>query len=221
MSKQTRKNNLTPKKRTYSQQEKDDLAVSLSEIFGARVVAKTDFDKLNKQNQKLLSKEKDITNLQIRLIKKHCKLEAFVNYHKKWKPTTREFTNRTKKLKDEKLLVDLTKFPSSVSTNLKEAYKCYINGLNMSAYIMILRTIEFIVGEAYHKSHPDNNFVPASKMLNWAKNEKIIGGADYIQAKSFIEARNQSVHEIYVPTEKQIMAAFETVILLLERTASK
>jgi len=221
MSKQLRTYKSNTPKRAYTQKEKDDIAISLSQIFGAKVVAKTDLDKLNKQNQELLKKNQNITSLQIQLMRKQCKLEAFVNYHKKWKPTTREFTNRTKKLKDEKLLLDLDRLPSSISVNLKEAYKCYINGLNMSAYIMILRTIEFRVGEAYHKAHSNSKFVPASKMLNWAKNEKIIGGADYIQAKAFIEARNQSVHEIFIPTEKQILAAFETVLLLLERTSNK
>jgi len=205
----------------FDQVTTDIIAVGLSNLFGANVVPKNEFDKINKEKEELLKQTKDVSKLRIELFKTECKLRAFIRYHSKWKSTTKKFEQKLRKLNDEKVYIDFTKYPEQVSENLKEAYKCYSNGLSMSCYIMILRTIEIVVNLIYEQNNLlqiDKNgkpiFVAAVMKLNWVKNKKMIGGADFQVAKSFIEARNDSVHELYVPTEKQILSAFETVINL-------
>ena len=204
-----------------SQEDTDKLAVGLSSLFGANVVPKSEYDKINKEKQNLLNQTKDLNKIRLELLKTQCKLLGFVGYHSKWKLTTKNFERRLDKLYKEKVYVDFTDFPNDVSENLKEAYKCYCNGLSMACYIMILRTIEIIVTLIYDQNNEqqfDKNgkpiFTNASVKLNWVKTKKMIGGADYQVAKSFIEARNDSIHELYVPTDKQILSAFETVITL-------
>lgn len=198
------------------------VAVGLSALMGAHVVRKTDYDKINSEKQDLLNKVKDIDIIKFKLLNTECKLFAFIQYHSKWKSTTRRFEKRLKKLNDEKVYVAFSEYPYEIAENLKEAYNCYINGLQMSCYIMILRTIEISVSLIYEQnnevqfeSNGKAKFVPAMLKLNWVKSNKMIGGADFMVAKAFIEARNESVHEIYVPTEKQIFSAFETVIKLI------
>ncbi|MDF1674968.1 MAG: hypothetical protein P1U44_04555 [Vicingaceae bacterium] len=190
--------------------------------MGANVIRKTEFDKVNNEKQVLLNKTKDIEKIRIKLLYTECKLQAFIQYHRQWKPTTRNFQNRLSKLKKENLYISFTNYPSDIADNLKEAYNCYINGLPMACYIMILRTIEITANLIYEQSNPIqfNNkgkpiFIPALQKLNWVKTNKMIGGADYTLAKAFIEARNDSVHEIFTPTEKQLMSAFEAVINLV------
>lgn len=198
------------------------VAVGLSALMGAHVVRKTDYDKINSEKQDLLNKIKDIDKIKLKLLSTECKLFAFIQYHSKWKSTTRRFEKRLKKLNDEKVYVTFSEYPDEISENLKEAYKCYINGLQMSCYIMILRTIEISINLIYEQNNEVQfeangkaKFVSAVQKLNWVKANKMIGGADFMVAKAFIEARNESVHEVYVPTEKQILSAFETVIKLI------
>ena len=216
ISKKTFNNN-----KAIDQATTDIIAVGLSNLFGANVVPRNEFDKINKEKEDLLKKSSDTTKLKIRLLKTECKLQAFVRYHSKWKLTTKAFESRLKKLNKEKVYINFTEFPEQVCENLKEAYKCYCNGLSMSCYIMILRTIEIIVTLIYEQNNPPvigndgrPTFIKASVKLNWVKTKSWIGGADYQVAKAFIEARNDSVHELYVPTDKQILSAFETVINL-------
>ncbi len=199
----------------------DIIAVGLSNLFGANVVPRNEFDKINKEKEDLLKKSSDNTKLKIRLLKTECKLQAFIRYHSKWKLTTKAFESRLKKLNKEKVYINFTEFPEQISENLKEAYKCYCNGLSMSCYIMILRTIEIIVSLLYAENNAPifendgrQKFITATNKLNWVKTKGWIGGADYQVAKAFIEARNDSVHKLYVPTDKQILSAFETVINL-------
>jgi len=118
--------------------------------------------------------------------------------------------------------VDFTNYPKDIAENLKEAYNCYVNGLPIACYIMILRTIEITVSLIYsqhHKQEFDKKgkpvFLSAIQKLNWVKNEKMIGGAEYTVAKGFIEARNDSVHDLFEPTDKQMLSSFETVINLV------
>lgn len=204
------------------QENTDSLAVALSALMGAHVVRKSDYDKVNKEKQDLLNKVKDIAKIKLQLLYTECKLQAFVRYHSQWKPTTRNIGRRLTKLKNEKLYVSFQNYPSDIADNLKEAYNCYINGLRMSCYIMILRTIEITVNLIYEKNNPQQYdakgkpiFIPVMQKLNWVKVNRMIGGADYTLAKAFIEARNDSVHEIFIPTEKQLLSAFETVITLV------
>ncbi|MFD2697413.1 hypothetical protein ACFSQ0_05370 [Mesonia sediminis] len=212
------------KQERQKQENTDNLAVALSTLVGANVVKKNDFDKLNQEKKQLLDTVKDIGIIKMELLKSQCKFFAFKEYHSQWKPTTRKFEKRLSKLKSEKLYLTFNDYPKDIAENLKEAYNCYINGLSMACYIMILRTIEITVSIIYeqhnpkeYKSNGQPKFVPASVKLNWVKNESMIGGADYTLAKAFIEARNDSVHELFVPTEKQIFSAFETVINLITK----
>lgn len=211
------------KQRTKEEQNRlDNLASGLSLIMGARVVPGDQFDKLNEQNQKLLHQSKDLTKVKLKLFFTQCKLLAFVKYHSKWKPTTRKIEKRLQNLYKENLYIDFSIFPIEISENLKEAYNCYVNDLKMACYIMVLRTIEITVNLIYNQHNPiqyDKNgkpyFIPALQKLNWVKLKKMIGGADYTVAKAFIEARNDSVHEIFVPTERQLISSFETVLTLV------
>ncbi len=204
------------------QENTDNLAVALSTLVGAKVVKKDDFDKLNFEKKQLLDKVKDIEKIKLELLKAECKFYAFKEYHSQWKPITRNLEKRLSKLRSEKLFLTFDDYPKDIAENLKEAYNCYINGLSMACYIMILRTIEIIVTMIYdqynekeYKSNGQPKFISASIKLNWVKNENMIGGADYTLAKAFIEARNDSVHELFVPTEKQLLSAFETIINLI------
>jgi hypothetical protein len=206
------------------QESADSIAIALSTLFGAKVVSKSEFDKINHEKQKLLKHTEDIQALRVQLIRTECKLRLFVQYHKKWKHTTKSFEQKLVKLNKEKLLIDFQKYPDSISENLSEAYKCYTNGLYIACYMMTLRTIELIATLIYDEHNPPridenekNNFIPASKKLNWVKKVGMIGGADYILAKSFIEARNDVIHEVFVPSELQILSAFETVIKLTNK----
>lgn len=215
--------NQIKKQRTKEEQKQlDDFATSLSLIMGARVIPKDQYDSLNAQNQKLLERTKSLDKVKLKLLYTECKLQAFINYHSKWKPTTRQIERRLKKLRSEKLFIDFSDFPDDISDNLREAYNCYVNGLTMACYIMVLRTIEITVNIIFQQHNPKKFdkqgkpvFVPAVQKLNWVKHNKMIGGADYTLAKAFIEARNDSVHDIFVPTERQLMSAFETVLTLI------
>lgn len=202
----------------------ENLAISLSALMGVHVVRKTDFDKVNKEKKELLKKAKDIDKISLKLLYTECKLQAFVRYHSQWKPKTRNIEKKLRKLKTENLYITFSDYPSDIADNLKEAYNCYISGLSMACYIMILRTIEITVNLIYEQDNPpqfDNkgkqSFIPAIQKLNWVKTNKMIGGADYTLAKAFIEARNDSIHELFIPTEKQLLSAFETVINLVSK----
>jgi len=192
--------------------------------MGANVVKKAEYDKINFEKQQLLKKVKDVDLLRKKLISTECKLQGFVRYHQQWKPTTKKFVSRLEKLKFEEVYIEFSEYPDDISENLKEAYNCFVNGLSMACYIMILRTIEItanLIYEQHNEKKYDSKgkhlFVPALQKLNWVKSNKMIAGADYTLAKAFIEARNDSVHEIFVPTEKQLMSAFETVINLVRK----
>jgi len=212
------------KKDDINQIANDLLATSLSKVFGANVVPQGLYDKINKEKEEALHKAKDIDKIRIKLLRTECKLLSFVAYHSKWKKTTKGYEKRLKKLHEEKVYIDFDLYPKDIAENLREAYNCYSAGLSIACYIMILRTIEIIVALIYLEHHTeelDKNgkpiFIPIVQKLNWVKKEKMIGGADYTVAKSFIDARNDSVHELYVPTDKQMLAAFETVIVLVNK----
>ena len=205
------------------QESRDAIAFALSELMGAKVVPKGQFDEVNKRNQKLLKQVNDVGKLQLKLLKTTCQLQNFVEYHSKWKPKTREIEKRMAILEKEALYIDKNTYSKDVHDNLNEAYNCYVNGQNMACYIMTLRTIEIAVSELYNSFNPlhfKNNgakkIVPAINKLNWAHNEKMIGGADFLVAKGFIEARNEGVHEIYHPTDKELIMAFEVVIRIVQ-----
>lgn len=92
----------------------------------------------------------------------------------------------------------------------------------MACYIMVLRTIEITASHIYDRQNPpilDKNnrevHVPAIIKLNWINSQKLIRGSDFKQAKAFIEARNEGVHEVYVPEEIELMSVFNTVIRLV------
>lgn len=208
--------------RTVKQHDVDNLGIALSHLVGANVVKKDEFDKVNKERQALLLKVKNIDDLKIQLIGTECKLQSFTQYHKKWKPTTRNLEKKLSKLKKEKLYLDFQDYPIDISSNLKEAYNCYISGLSMSCYIMVLRTIEITIALIYKqhnavelKTNGQPKFISASVKLNWVINNGMIGGADITVARAFIEARNESVHQLFIPTDIQLIAAFETVIILI------
>lgn len=217
-----RKPNIVIRKQNENQIANDLVATGLSKLFGANVVPQGLYDQVNREKEEALRTAKDIDKLQMKLWRTECKLQGFFRYHKKWKPTTKKFEQRLKKLQDEKVYVDFSEYPKDIAENLKEAYKCYMNGLPIACYIMILRTIEItgsLIYSQHHELELDKNgkpkFIPAIVKLNFVKNEKMIGGAEYTVAKGFIEARNDSVHDLFEPTDKQMMSAFETVINLV------
>lgn len=206
------------------QDQKDNLATSLSQIFGARVVPRTEFEKLNLKNKALLSQldssKKSASSVYPKFVKYYCYFLGFKKYHSKWKPFTRLIENRTQKLIDEKVMVnfDEVNLPDDVRTNLKEAYNCYSNNLIVACYVMLLRTIEICVNYIYDPiMNPDKNFVPAKAKLKWVNKQGIIKGADFHVMKGFIEGRNEAIHEVFEPTDKQLLSALETVKTIIYR----
>lgn len=193
------------------QQQKNEAAAALSQLFGAKVVPQDHFDEVNKEREKLLRETEESEKLQMQLAGYYCKFLSFKNYHSKWKPTTREIEKRTNKLASEKLIINFTGIPQNILENIEEAYKCYINGQEIAAYLMILRTVELTISELYDPSqNPNKDFVTAKKKLEWV-NKNFSLGAEYTIMKGYIEGRNEVIHNIHKPTQKQMMAAFETV----------
>ncbi len=203
---------MTKKRPTKSeQQQKNEVAVALSQLFGAEVVPKDHFNEVNRERESLLKETKEYEKLQVQLVGYYCKFLAFKDYHTKWKPTTRKIEMRTKKLAKENLMVDFYGIPKTVLENIEEAYKCYINGQEIAAYLMILRTVELSINHLYDPSQNRNkDFVPTKKKLEWV-NKNFSLGAEYAIMKGYIEGRNEVIHNIHKPTEKQMLAAFETV----------
>jgi len=210
------------------QENAENMLVALSSLMGANIVRKSEFDKVNKEKEMLLKNVKDIDELKTKLLYAQCKLVSFVQYHSQWKPTTRSVERRFSKLQSEGLYVETSQYPLEICENLKEAYNCYINDLKIACYIMILRTIEIAVNIIY-----DNNnqkqfdakgrevFVPAIIKLNWIKSNKIIGGMSFNLAKSFIESRNEAVHDLFVPEDLELRSTFKGVIKLVEQLKTK
>ena len=56
---------------------------------------------------------------------------------------------------------------------------------------------------------------PVKKKLDWINKRGHLSGADYFVMKGFIEGRNEAIHTVYKPTEKQLFSVFETVINLI------
>lgn len=203
----------------------ENLVSLLGLLVGVEVVPAREHANTIKANNQL---EKDINSLNEindRYLKLICRLLPYVDYRGKWKILTKSIEQRTKKLKQHKL----DKIPENISPemrkNLSEAFQCYILNLRMASYIMILRSIEIGVNELYDKHNPPTfnenkgkyDFVNAKIKLDWIEKQKIIKGADYRIAKSFIESRNEAVHEIYEPTDLQIFSAIETVIGIIDK----
>ncbi len=220
--------NITPEEQLIMAKVTDPVipivvAYALSKIMGTNMVSEQDYKAIEQEKQMLLAKTKDVDKIKLQLLRTQCKLLRFMRYHKTWKPVTRQIKKRTEKLHDEKVYIDFTQYPKDISENLREAYNCYVNNLKMSCYIMILRTIEISVShvyDKYNKPRLDKQgrkiTVTAMEKLNFVESKKLIGGAEFNVAKGFIHARNNSVHDLYIPTEKQIMSAFETVIILAD-----
>lgn len=208
-----------PTTRTIEQQRQiNNLAIALGQLFGADIAPKETVDKLNKERSALLRKTKDLEKVRDALTKYYCRFLSFAQYHRKWKPTTRKIENRTNSLIREKLLIKYDNIPSDISENLEESYKCFVHGQEISCYLMILRTVEITINHIYDPiQNPKKEFIPAKKKLDWINKEGYLTGADYFVMKGFIEGRNEAIHTVYKPTEKQLFSAFETVINLVKR----
>jgi hypothetical protein len=211
-------------KQEFDQVQLDSLAIGLSQIFGAKVVRQEEYEKLSKTKNELdaKSKESDVQNftLLINNLKLDSYFKAFKEYHTKWKPITRKIEKRSTQLAREKLLINLDEesYPLDVRKNLREAYNCYGSGLNMACYIMILRSTELMINHIYKKyEKEDEKYVSASTKFKYLKRKGVFDGADSFVLKAFIEARNQVIHEVYEPTDRKILSAFETVIDLLDK----
>lgn len=206
------------------QDQADTIAALASAVFGARVVPKGHFDQLNAQNEALVKKISDYQELQIQVVKSECKAQGFMDYHRKWKPMTRGVQKRGERLKKEKLIIEFEEFPDVIKENLKEAYACYLNGLQMASYLMILRTLELTVGMLYDAANPKGirpsgkqEFISASVKLNWVNSKGLIKGTSYTFAKGIIEARNEAIHDLYVPDDLELLSTFKKVIELCKK----
>lgn len=222
-------NNPITTQNKLSPEVSENLVSLLGLLVGVEVVPAREHAKTIKVNNQL---EKDI-NFLIEINNNYlttiCRLLPFVDYRGKWKILTKSIEQRTKKLKQLKL----DKIPADISPemhkNLSEAFQCYILNLRMASYIMILRSIEIGVNELYDKYNPpifnENkgkyDFINAKTKLDWIEKRKIIKGVDYRIAKSFIESRNEAVHEIFEPTDLQIFSAIETVIGIIDKLNKK
>lgn len=197
------------------QDEKVKTAVGLSAIFGVAVVDKRQYDKINKEKEKLLKQVKDIDDLRIKMMKMSCKLQAFVDYHAKWKPHTRHIESRIDMLYKKDYVADFEQYPEHIEAHLKEAYNCYAQSLWLSCYGMILRVVEGIISEAYERRNCDTQTNTFQK-LEWLKEKKHLKGIDYTNAKFMLETQKNHAHEILAPTELQIFLGFETIKKLLK-----
>lgn len=200
------------------QQNKNQLGVSLSSLFGAEVVGKHEYDKMNEERKQLLKENEEIPELQSEVIKYYCYFLGFKNYHSKWKPTTRQIEERTSLLINEKLMLDFDQLelPENIRENVTEAYKCYIHNQEIAAYIMILRSVELAIHYLFDESqNPENKHIPIKQKLDWVnRNYKL--GAEYHIMKGYLSARNEAIHDIHKPTERGLLAAFETINHLVE-----
>jgi hypothetical protein len=206
--------NLRPPNKS-EQEKKDDVAILISQLMGSKLVSKIHFDDLNKEKNRLLQEIQEAEKLKNELLGYYCKFLSFKEYHSKWKPITRKFESKVKKLKKEGVLIDFTSFSEDISKNVEEAYRCYINGQDIAAYIMILRTVELAVSEIYDLSqNTDKKFVSAKLKLQWI-NKNYTLGADFQIMNSYIDGRNDVVHNLHKPTPISILAAFDTVKAIL------
>jgi hypothetical protein len=214
----------TKQTRDMDQDHRNEVATALSQLFGAKVVPQKEFEESERKNAELLEKvkssEKKLSEIYPDYLKYYCLYLGYKKYHAKWKPFTRKIERKTNKLSREKLLFDFEgkSYPEDVIINIKEAYNCYINGLNISCYVMLLRTIEISANHIYDPiMNPDKTFVPAKAKLDWLKKNKYVSGADYFIMKGIIDGRNEAIHEVFNPTEKQMMSVFETVLDLIQK----
>ncbi len=215
----TEKKDIHTRQRTIKEQRQlDSLATGLSMLFGAQVVPKEHFDKVNQEKEKLLRQTKDLENTRNYLIKYYCRFLAFQAYHSNWKPTTRKIEKRTQTLIDEQLLIKFDKISNDIKENLEEAYKCFIHGQEIACYVMLLRTVEITINHIYDPiKNPNKDHIPAKQKLDWINKNGHLSGADYFIMKGFIEGRNEAIHTVFRPTEKQLFSAFETVIKLIKK----
>ena len=203
----------------------ENLVSLLGLLVGVNVTPAREVDKINEIKKQL---EKDVDSL-IELNQKYakviCRLLPYVDYRNKWSKLTKAIDNRTKKLQQQKLYSIPNEISPELRKNLSEALQCYTLNLKMASYIMILRSIEIGINELYDKDNPpkfDENrgkyvFVNAKTKLDWIEKNKILKGADYRIAKSYIEGRNEAIHEIYEPTDLQLFSAIEIVIDIIKK----
>ncbi len=198
------------------QELKNETAAALGFLFGARVVSMNAYEQLNREKIELAKQNDQSRKSNLQLIGYYCKFLAFKNYHSKWKTTTRKIEARTNHLIKEGLISDFQGTSNLIKENVEESYKCYMHGLEIAAYIMILRTVELAISEIYDsKMNPKKDFVPAKKKLDWI-NKNYNLGAEYNVMKAYLEGRNSAVHDIHKPTRMQMLAAFETVNALIK-----
>jgi hypothetical protein len=202
---------------TEQQKQINNLAIALGQLFGAEIAPKETVDKLSKEKTLLLKKTKDLEKAKDALMSYYCKFLSFLQYHSKWKPTTRQIEKRTKKLLKEKLFIRYNNVPIDIKENLEESYKCFIHGQEISCYLMLLRTVEITINHIYDPiQNPNKEFIPAKRKLDWISKNGLLSGADYFVMKGFIEGRNEAIHTVYKPTEKQLFSAMETVVNLIK-----
>jgi len=207
------------------QEIKDQLASALSQMFGAKVVPHSQLNHLSIENKRLAKQldsiKKTSNNITPKFIKYYCYFLGFKAYHTKWKPLTRKVESRTKKLISEKVMLnfeDAIHLPDDVKSNLKEAYNYYINDMKMSCYIMLLRTLEISINHIYDPlMNPKKKFIPAKVKLDWISKQGILKGVDYQIMKGFVAGRNEAIHLVFEPTEKQLLSAFETVETIINQ----
>lgn len=204
---------------------KESFASLLGLLVGAPVIPAHQYAKTVEIQNKQKKEIEDLEQVNIRFLRTICRLLPFLDYRQKWKVLTKSIEQRTKKLKQNNLHEIPEGLSPEMKKNISEAFQCYILNLKMASYIMILRSIEIGVNELYDKSNPPEfneskgkyKFVNTSIKLNWIEKQKILRGADYRIAKSFIEGRNEAVHEIFEPTDLQIFSAIELVIRLIKK----
>lgn len=210
------KDNLRPQRTKEEQYRLNNLAKSLSILFGAEIVSKDEFDAVNQEKSKLLGELEDAQEIQNLSIKYYCHFLGFKQYHSKWKSTTRKIEKRTQTLIDEGLLVQFNNVPEDVKSNLDEAYKTYIHGQEISCYVMLLRTVEIMINHIFLTS--DNlKHIPAKQKFDWLNKNGYFSGTDSFLMKAFIEGRNEAIHTVFKPTKRQLFSAFETVITLVKK----
>lgn len=201
----------------------ENLVSLLGQLVGVNVTPTREVQKISEIKEKLEQEVDSLVELNQKYVQIICKLQPYINYRGKWRELTKSIEVKTRKLNKQRLEI-----PNNISPemhkNLSEAFQCYVLDLKMASYIMILRSVEIGINELYDKHNPprfDESkgkfvFENAKSKLNWIEKNKYLKGANYRIAKSFIEGRNEAVHEIYEPSDLQIFSAIEIVLDLIK-----
>ena len=145
-------------------------------------------------------------------------------FYNEWKPWSDSIEKKQRQLRENKINFDFDSIPDDIAINIKEALRCFLLEANMAAYVIAVRSVEFIVNHLYgkHKDAEDskNGFFTASKQLDWVKKKGHLREAEVPLVKAYLEARNDSTHVPFNASDLQVLGLLEQVADLSKRVFS-